>query len=308
MLQETDDTMETRDADEPLTRNAHVSYNTESHNENPIFVYNPLVDTRVEEKRPCCRVIDYSEPFFLLVAILSTIGAVEAAIERRIFSLVVLLVACLGFLVSLWRVRKLGVAASLAESVELMKEQLSDMETQCDTLRSASVRFAAENENLKNQIARMGTVCAELRNTSMEFAAENNDLREIVGLVGDKVGDVNKAAFSLQRLYQKYKSENQRQEFNNLVGLVLAVDRDENSRLDEKELDLLVSHFSQVYGVVFDRSKLAHDEDGFVTIAETLREFSDTKKRAMNSCAEEAESEETMHQSDSDDSANEVDV
>ena len=201
----------------------------------------PLVTTTMQnQQRSCarCELIDYSEPLIITGILCSLTSLIYSAIVGTTISIVFTSIITVSSVVSEWRVRVLGVAKKLMDSVR-------------------DLRF--ENMRLQGQVEQLG--------------ADVERFEKIVGLVGDSVEDLEVAKKQLFDLYDRYKVENDRYVGNNLLNLFGLVDKDQNSKLDKEEIKRMQEYIRIVYKEEFDFNTLDKDNDGSVSLQEFFNKF-----------------------------------
>ena len=129
------------------------------------------------------------------------------------------------------------------------------------------------------RIRRLG-VAKELMDSVTDLNQENEKLKnevnkfeDMVGLFGDNVNDLEDAKQQLLNLYDKYKSENDRQESNNLLTLFGLVDKNQDSKLSPEEINRLREYIKIVYKEEFDFDILDKDDDGYISLKEFFEKF-----------------------------------
>jgi len=197
----------------------------------------------------CCNfeIIDKSEYLIIPSTFTAVAGFIYCIVAGPVVLTVITGIVVVSGSVAEWRVRTLGVAKQLMESV-------GDLKT--------------ENENLRNEI---GT-----------FKNEVENFENIVGLLGDNIEDVKDAKNQLFELYDKYKNENDRQEANNLLTLFGLVDKNQDSKLSQDEISKMKEYIKIVYKEEFDFDKLDSDDDNFVSISEFFEKFRHRKIKKIH--------------------------
>ena len=190
-------------------------------------------DLEVQERRKCVRIIDNSEPCIWVMGLLGIVGVVVGLIPPSAFLLTIAVSLILLAILSSWRVRVLGSAYALMESV--------------DTLREENDRLADEVKHLDEIITVLECASTTFREEVVVFKRQNDDLKGVIGLVGEGVGDINEATNRLLTLYEKYKEENVRQEKNNLMALFDVIDQDNDGILDGNEMSKLKQYVARAY-------------------------------------------------------------
>lgn len=197
-------------------------------------------------------IVDYSEPCLLLGVVVGVIFSLYAGIEQEaIFAFVALFLLFLSFL-SCWRVRVLGVAYSLMDSV---------------------ANLTQENKRLEGSVQTLETQMKQL------------DL--LKDALGDSVDDFEAAKNTLLGLYEKYRLENTKFEANNLLSLFNLVDKDADGSLAPTEIDRLKEYVRVVYKTELDLGKCDTDANGTISLAEFVRVFRERKEEAEADAKEE---------------------
>jgi hypothetical protein len=86
----------------------------------------PLIGNNMNNRRTTtCEIIDKSEPCIVLAGICSTLGLIVAIVNNYDFLIIMFVILLAACLISEWRIRALGIAKHLMESVHtLQKENL----------------------------------------------------------------------------------------------------------------------------------------------------------------------------------------
>ena len=199
----------------------------------------------------CCKfeIIDKSELLIIPGICIALGGFVLSLIAGPIGMVVATGVVAVVSLVAEWRVRALGIAKKLMDSVHDLKDE--------------NERLKVTNEEFKSNIKNL--------------ESEINKFEDMVGLLGDNVEDLEQAKNQLFDLYKKYKDENDRQESNNLLTLFGLVDKNEDSKLSKKELIRMKEYIKIVYNEEFDFDILDSDDDDYVSLKEFFEKFRNRK-------------------------------
>lgn len=219
------------------------------------------MSSQIINDKGCCdfRIIDYSEPLIITGLLLGIGGFAMALVAGTTGMVVVTGVITVSSAVAEWRIRSLGIAKKLMDSVNV--------------LQSENEELKENNDDLGKEIDRFNEELLSMDNTNQELKKEIINFKNIVGLLGDGVGDINQAQTKLFELYQKYKIENDKQQSNNLLTLFGLVDKNQDSRLSENELIRLKEYIRIVYHKEFDFSLLDKDNNGYISLQEFFEKF-----------------------------------
>ena len=187
------------------------------------------------------KIIDMSEPLIMSGVMCGCVGIVYGIITGGVGITVIGGIVTVSGLVAEWRVRALGIAKKLMDSLDEMKK---------------------ENEKLRGDI--------------IKFEEEIENFKGIVGLLGDNVDDIEGIKVELFDLYKKYKKENDKCMSNNLLTLFGLIDKDDDSILDLVEMGKMKEYIKIVYGEDIDFNKLDVDMDGGVSLKEFFEKFRKT--------------------------------
>ena len=191
------------------------------------------------------RIIDKSEPILIFATFSCfgtsvynyVIGESGLAIANMIFGF-----SCaLGEL----RVRKLGIAKHLMDSVDDLKIENLKLKENSDLILVENEKFKNENENFEN----------------------------LLNLLEGNVEDIEDTKQKLFELTNNLKKENFRFESNNLLNLFFLIDLDKSSTLEKQELEKLQGYINLVYKENYDFSALDSDKNGQISLAEFFEKF-----------------------------------
>ena len=213
-------------------------------------------DESVSSRRGGCSntLSDKSEPCIWLLTVVGIVGIVVSVIQASTFGLVVAVCMTVLGLLSSWRVRVLGIAHSLMESVS---------------------RLHSENKRLSTEVASLREIRTSLQLHLHEQEEMVNKLREVsedyegmLGILGTNVSGVEEASERLRNLYKMYKEENLKQERNNILQLFHIIDKDNNGVLTAKEMKLMKKYVHIAYGK--DMAHYDTDSNGDVSLEELI--------------------------------------
>lgn len=183
-----------------------------------------------------CKLIDLFEPVLIVGCVLGGAGFVYSAITGNLTSTVLTGIVFVSSCVGEWRVRTLGVAKELMDSVNTLQE---------------------ENDKLKIEVQKF---------------------EEIMGIFDNNVEDLDSVKNQLFELYNKYKTENQRYESNNLLTLFGLIDKNQDSKLDTEEINRMKEYIRIVYKEEFDFDLLDKDNDGCISLTEFFEKFRNARE------------------------------
>lgn len=235
-------------------------------------------DLETQERRQCCRIIDYSEPCIWAMGLLGVVGVVVGLIPPSALILTIAVSLLLLAIVSSWRVRVLGTAYALMQSIDDLREENDRLAAEIDEFETVVTDLNGKVQDLESVATTLessvstldeGLVAMEVQNRASEVIIE--DLKGIIGLVGDGVHGVEESTARIMEAYEKYKTENLRQEKNNLMALFDVIDRDKDGNLDNAEMRKLQDYVMRAYGR--DISEFDTDEDGIVSFQEFVTQI-----------------------------------
>ena len=206
-----------------------------------------------ERKEKCYRLIDYSEPLFIITLILGIIGIVYDLIKFSNFGIVLSCFMTFGSVIALWRVKTLGVYKSIANTADILKDENDNLSLLVDSLKD-------ENENLTRIETNLSKNVKSLEKDIKKF-------RELMGIVSCQ----NKQADEIQRelfsLLEQHQKENERQEKNNKLAAFYTVDFNRDGKLSNEEAKQMSQILKDEYGIseVFDKNG-----DGIITRKELI--------------------------------------
>ncbi len=202
-----------------------LHYSTMPRSELPLY--------RNEKPKKCWRMIDYSEPLFGLSALSGIVGIIINTIETESFDIYLGAMCSLASFVGLWRVRKLGIAKKLMESV--------------DTLRMENQQLNETQESLEEENNVLKKTNNSLIKIERSLNTDINKLRKLTGIVNTQ----NKTADEIQKemlaLIDQYRKENKRQERNNKIALFYTADMNRDGTIEGEELEVLKEALVQEY-------------------------------------------------------------
>lgn len=207
------------------------------------------------------RIIDYSEPLFGITFLLGIVGIIYNIIELENFDLAVSCFLSFGSLIALWRVKKLGIASLLMDSVDNLREEN-------ENLRESIREFERENSKLA-ETERM------LNSEVYKFKKDIQSFRDLVGIVdtsNKNAEDIQKELFDLVEKYRvenrKYKKENDRLERNNRLALFYTVDYNRDGKLTNEEINEIKKILKDEYNIT---GVIDENGDGVISRGEMMK-------------------------------------
>lgn len=205
--------------------------------------------------------IDNSEPCFWIMFLLGLAGIIYAGFETWWFFLLFSTIAVVVSFIAGWRVRKLGVAKQLMESVTNLKEQNEVLINEVEELNT-------NNRILKNELVHFSRLNEKYTQENRVLAHENQKFLKLNGLLKDNVIDIKTTKDQLFALIERYEKENEKFEANNLMHLFFIVDRDNSSFLTTEECSQMNVYVKNIYDIDMNLDKLDKDKDQKITITE----------------------------------------
>jgi DNA repair exonuclease SbcCD nuclease subunit len=95
----------------------------------------PLYHPTENQPRKCYRLIDFSEPFFGITAVTGMIGIITNIIDAEDFDIAVSSFCAAISLIGIWRVRSLGTAKEVMDSVDDLKMENDKLSVEVDNFR-----------------------------------------------------------------------------------------------------------------------------------------------------------------------------
>ena len=199
-------------------------------------------------------IIDKTEPILITGILTAVAGICYSFATDKTEYLIANSLMGVTSLVAEFRVRYLGTAKKLSDSVDELKLEITDLQK--------------ENGKLSQQVDLM-------KGEVKDFEEENDKFKRSLNLLGGEVDDIEDATEKLFALYEKVNAENKRAESNNLLSLFLLVDQNKDNSLDESEMHKLRKFIKIVYNKDYNFELLDRDHDGRVDIKEFFEKFRD---------------------------------
>jgi hypothetical protein len=217
--------------------------------------------------------IDNYEPAIIIGGMSSLVGVAYSIMMGLTGWSVVTGIATVSAVIAEWRVRTLGVARDLMESVDVLKaENLLLRETR-EGLAIVADELRHDHYVMVNMISSMNETQVALENEAIALKSENDRFVAGIALLGGEMANLSNVKEQFLELYEQVRGENFRQEANNLLSLFFLLDKNHNSVLDENEVENLQGYLEIVYGSRYDFSRLDRDGDGAVSLAEFFNKF-----------------------------------
>lgn len=213
-------------------------------------------DESVASRRGGCSntLSDKSEPCIWMLTVVGVVGIVVSVIQASTFGMVVAVCMTVLGLLSSWRVRVLGIAHSLMESVSRLHNENNRLSTEVAGLRTIRTSLEIHLHDQEEMVDKLKEVSA--------------DYEGMLGILGTNVSGVEEASERLRSLYKMYKEENLKQERNNIVQLFHIIDKDNNGVLTSKEMEQMKKYVRVAYGK--DMTQYDTDSNGSVSLEELI--------------------------------------
>ena len=260
----------------------------------------------------CSKFGDWSEPGFYVLCAANVVAFGAQLIGKDdSWEVGVSAVAAAAFLVAAWRVRILGVGKKLLKTVQALKNENNtyklqndafhletehlktanknlqaetnayhaenkDFRTENEVFRKETQHFQKENEVFDTQNQKLTAQNLVFQDTENALQRDLETFREITNIVGDNAAEAQDRLFET---YERYCTENERQENNNLLTLFGLIDRDHSSDLSPAEVGQMSEYVRIVYGEDYDFSQLDTDNDGHVSLQEFFNKFRERKAK-----------------------------
>ena len=171
-----------------------------------------------ERKKSWCNYADFSQPIFQLTSAVGGIGTVTNIIEGESFDTTLNVIMTISSLLALWRVKKLGEAQSIMDSV-------NDLEDQNKTLQE-------ENDELKESNDQLNALEVKLQN-------DLDVLKDIMGIVDTQNKSSEQIKEEMVKIYKNLKTENEKYTKLNKVNTFLTADTNNDGVISEQEKQIL---------------------------------------------------------------------
>ena len=219
----------------------------------------------------CCSlhsagIVDISEPLFYILALLTCIGLAYVGIaDFSTLMMIIMVYAVLASLIAIWRIRKLGVAKSLMDSVMTLNEENEELRLSVERLQSQTLSLEKVNVRLRASIT-------ELCRETEAYKKENTRFSKLVGLLDSNVSDFETSKAVLLKDIERLETANLRYEANNLMNLFFLVDRDQGGYITPDEMEKMNEYTRAVYGLDLDLATMDRNTDGKVDVKEFVAE------------------------------------
>lgn len=236
-----------------------------------------VVDERdgVRQEKKHGWLIDWSEPLYLICGLCGILILVYSffldSLKFLILSSGILVI--LTCLCAWWRVRTLGVAMALMDSINELREENDEykrnnqeLEHRIGVLDNSLWRMDKLNDDLQESNDEIQSLCSSLTEENIRFS-------ELLGILGGATEDLEETKRKLFQELIRLKEENARYEANNLMNLFFLVDRDKGGTLGQKEIEEMNGFTMAVYGVSMDANAFDRNQDGEIDIGEFLERF-----------------------------------
>lgn len=212
-------------------------------------MYNNEVNQREQKSNSWCNYADYSQPVFTLTGAFGGVGAIINAVEGESFDIALSAVMALSSLLAWYRVRRLGEAKAVMDSVSELKQQNDELEQQTNTLQE-------ENDELKESNDQLNAL-------EQELTKDIESLRGVIGIVDTQNKTAKEIQDELVQAAKKLKDENDRYERLNKTNTFLTADRNNDGVIDESEKIILET-------IDIGSSEADKNNDGKITMNEYI--------------------------------------
>jgi hypothetical protein len=195
---------------------------------------------------------DWSSPCFYLSCLVGTAGTVYSVVIGTTIWIITSVCLCFTGTLGAQRAHSLGLARSLGESVDAIREENR-------RLIVTNRRLEATNDQIE-------------RNVEV-LEVQVHDLRGISGLLDGTEQDLRDVETRLRATYQGIEKENRKHQNNNLVSLFSLVDQNKDGVLTPPEVDRLGEYVIAVYDKQVDFPGLDTNGDGNLTLPEFIQLF-----------------------------------
>ncbi len=186
----------------------------------------PLYVTKENTKKPSFfSVVDYSQYLFGLTGLFGSIGIITNSIEGESFDIVLNSTMAISSIVAWYRVRRLGEAKTVMESVD-------DLKLQNDNLEQTQNELEIENDELK-------ITNDKLAETETKLTGDINDLRILVGIFGNNNMTSEEIQVKLLSSLKQLEKENKKHEKLNKGQAFLIADANKDGKLTGNEIEVL---------------------------------------------------------------------
>lgn len=162
--------------------------------------------------------IDYSEPFYYFGFIFGLIGFMINLVLGTILNVCISFSFSLLSLLSLWRVRMLGVSKTLMDSVDVLK---------------------VENSNLSMTNSNLRCTVSELEDQLCKTEKCIVNLNKLLGIMDTNNKTSEEIMNELSCLVEEYDKQNKLYDRNNKIALFYTVDCNRDGYLDGDEIEML---------------------------------------------------------------------
>jgi hypothetical protein len=213
----------------------------------------PLYNQQLTSSRNNSRIVDCSEPFFVIFGITGLIGLIINIINSHNFDIAVASFCFLSSTIGVWRVRKLGIAKKIMDSV-------NDLKLENLRLHETEQHLERENILLKN-------TNNELKNTSIQLSNDINKFKTLTNIMDTNNKTSEEIQDELLHTIERYEKENKRHEINNKISLFYTADQNRDGFLNTEEIYIIKKILKDEYNI---NSVLDTNRDGKITRKEFL--------------------------------------
>lgn len=221
--------------------------------------YNSLTMTselplHVQDTRPksskWCKFVDFSQPIFAITGSFGGAGLIVNSLQGESFDVALSGMMALGSLLAWFRVRRLGEAQSVMDSVQ-------DLENQNQHLQNQTTVLEIENGELKESND-------QLNDLENKLKSDLGYLRKVIGIADTQSKSAQQIQDEMIKNYKNYKIENDKYEKLNKVNTFLTSDINNDGVITNNEINLLESISLST------TSNLDYNNDGKITMEEYI--------------------------------------
>jgi hypothetical protein len=216
----------------------------------------PLYNQQLTSSRNNSRIVDCSEPFFVIFGITGFIGLIINIINSHNFDIAVASFCFLSSTIGVWRVRKLGIAKKIMDSI-------NDLKLENMRLEETEKQLERENLLLKN-------TNDELKETSTQLSNDIDKFKILTNIMDTNNKTSEEIQEDLLNTVERYEKENKRYEINNKISLFYTADQNRDGFLSKEEIYIIKKILKDEYNIDYI---LDTNQDGEITRKEFLEKI-----------------------------------